>query len=328
MANGQRLRVFLSHASEDIHIAQEVTLALLHEGHEIFFDRNSLPAGVSFHRAIRDELSAADLFLFLVSPAALAEGRYTLTEVKLAAERWPDPSGRILPVIVAKTEWETIPPYLAAVTVLEPEGNIAAEVVHHVDRLIREGLLTTSESSGVKTPVGLNEVYHETRVESVRAQLIELLSQGHDEKISLRSKVFPILRGLFVGRNTFEEKIAECRDETWTRRFIAVVETRRLMEAYRPIMISLAKPGDERLAQSYDELKLHRCLQELTGLFSPRPEVNEITKRLRAGDSDAIEKQLRKAEIHPKERIDPDTVRNCDEQQRSIREVWEKWPVF
>lgn len=328
MANGQRLRIFLSHASEDTLIAQEVTLALLQEGHEIFFDRNSLPAGVGFHRAIRDELSEADLFLFLVSPAALAEGRYTRTELKLAGERWPDPSGRILPVIISKTDWGMIPPYLTAVTVLKPEGNLAAEVVHHIEHLIDEGLLTTGESSTGNTPASLNEPYRDPRVESVRTQLIQLLSQAGDEEISLRSKVFTILRGLFVGRNTFEEMVAECRDEEWTRRFIAAVETRRLMEDYRPILISLAKPGDERLVQSYDQLKLHRYLQELTGLFSPGPEVNEVAERLRDGDVEAVKEQLRKAEIHPKERIDPNTVKDCDEHQSLMREIWEKWPIF
>jgi hypothetical protein len=328
MATGQRLRIFLSHASEDTHKAQEVTLALLQEGHEVFFDRNSLPAGVGFRRAIRDELFQADLFLFLVSPAALAEGRYTRTELKLAGERWPDPSGRILPVIVSKTDWDTIPPYLTAVTILKPEGNLAAEVVHHIEHLIYEGLLTPADSSKTSAPGGLNEAYRDPQVESVRTQLIRRLPQGGDQEISLLSKVFPILRGLFGGRNTFDEKVAECQDEVWTRRFIAAVETGRLMEAYRPIMISLAKPGDERLVQSYDQLKLHRYLQKLTGLFSPRPDVNEVAERLRDGDVEAVEKQLRKAEIHPKQRIDPATVEDCDEHQSVMREIWEKWPIF
>jgi hypothetical protein len=325
MANGQRLRIFLSHASEDTDIAQKVALALLQEGHEIFFDRNSLSAGVGFIRAIRDELFEADLFIFLISPAALAEGRYTRTELKLAQEKWPDPSGRILPVIASKTDWETIPPYLTAVTVLKPEGNLAAEVVHSIDHLIGR---TPGENRTGSSPGVLREGCRDSRVESVRTQLIQLLSQKGHEEISLRSRVFPILRGLFVGRNTFEERVAECRDEVWTKRLIAAVETRRLMEAYRPIMISLAKAGDEGLVQSYDQLKLHRYLQELTGLFSPRPEVSEIAERLRDGDLDAVEKELRRAEIHPKERIDPNTVKNCDGHQSLMREIWEKWPIL
>ena len=324
MANGQRLRIFLSHASEDTDIAQKVALALLQEGHEIFFDRNSLSPGVGFIRAIRDQLFEADLFIFLISPAALAEGRYTRTELKLAQEKWPDPSGRILPVIASKTDWETIPPYLTAVTILKPEGNLAAEVVDSIKHLIDDGQLPTGENRTGSSPGVLREGCRDSRVESVRTQLIQL---DHEE-ISLRSRVFPILRGLFVGRNTFEEKVAECQDEVWTRRLIAAVETRRLMEAYRPKMISLARAGDEGLVQSYDQLKLHRYLQELTGLFSPRPEVSEIAERLRDGDLEALEKELRKAEIHPKERIDPDTVKNCDERQNLMREIWEKWPIF
>jgi hypothetical protein len=96
MANGQRLKIFLSHASEDTDKAREVALAVRQVGHEIFFDRSSLPIGDGYHRAIREEIYKAYLFIFLISPAALAEGRYTRTELKLAEERWPDPSGRIL----------------------------------------------------------------------------------------------------------------------------------------------------------------------------------------------------------------------------------------
>jgi hypothetical protein len=178
------------------------------------------------------------------------------------------------------------------------------------------------------TPVGLNEVYSDQKVEKVRTSLVQLHLQAGDESISLRSKVFPILGELFVNRNTFNEKVAACKDEVWTKRFIAAVETRRLMEAYRPIMIRLAKPGDKRLVQSCDQLELHRYLQELTGLFSPRPEVNEVAERLRAADVEAVEKQLRKAEIHPKERIDPDTIEDCDQHQSAMREIWKKWPIF
>jgi hypothetical protein len=321
MANGQRPKIFLSHAHEQTDIAQKVALALQQEGYEVFFDRNSLPPGVGFNRAIREELFEADLFIFLISPAALADGRYTRTELKLAREKWPEGSGRVLPVIASKTDRETIPPYLTAVTYLEPEGNLAAEVVVSVRHLIPP---TPGENRTGSSPGVLGEGCRDSRVESVRTQLIQL---GHEE-ISLRSRVFPVLRGLFVGRNTFEEKVAECQDEVWTRRLIAAVETRRLMEAYRPIMISLAKAGDEGLVQSYDQVKLHRYLQELTGLFSPRPEVSEIADRLREGDLEAVEKELRKAEIHPKERIDPNTVKNCDERQNLMREIWEKWPIF
>src|SRR5690349_8533326 len=110
MANGRRLRIFLSHSSEDTDIAQRVALALLQEGYRVFFDRTSLSAGLGFDRAIRDEIFEADLFVFLISPAAVHEGRYTWTELKFAQEKWPDPSGRILPVMASKTDWEKIPP--------------------------------------------------------------------------------------------------------------------------------------------------------------------------------------------------------------------------
>lgn len=184
-----------------------------------------------------------------------------------------------------------------------------------------------AEKGFIELIADLTETYHDAQVESVRTQLIQLLPQPGEEEIFLRNKVFPILRTLFVGRNTFEEKIAECRDEVWTRRFIAAVETRQLMNAYKTKMVKLAKPGDDRLVQSYDQLKLHLYLQKLTGLFSPRPEVNQVAERLRHGDLEGVEKELRRAEIHPKERIHPQTISDCDEHQTKMREIWETWPV-
>jgi hypothetical protein len=62
----------------------------------------------------------------------VAAGRYTLSELDLARRRWPHPSGHVLPVLVAPTPMASIPPYLLAVTVLTPQGNLVADVVHAV----------------------------------------------------------------------------------------------------------------------------------------------------------------------------------------------------
>ncbi len=67
----------------------------------------------------------------------MSEGRYTLTELKFAEEKWPSPVGRVLPVAVRPTEKAAIPAYLRAMVILRPRGSVAAEVVAAVDRLSR-----------------------------------------------------------------------------------------------------------------------------------------------------------------------------------------------
>jgi hypothetical protein len=69
------------------------------------------------------------LFVFLISPASLAEGRYTLTELKFARAQWPKPMGRIVPVMIRDTPVATIPAYLSSLNIIKPEGNVVAEVV-------------------------------------------------------------------------------------------------------------------------------------------------------------------------------------------------------
>ncbi len=131
--------IFISYASEQRAIAEEIALALRAEGHEPFFDRSELPEGDSYNARIREAVRDCDLLLFLVSPESVAEGRYTLTELRFAEEKWRSPSGRVLPVMVRATDPASMPAYLRAVVVLRPAGNAPAEVVAAVDRLSKPG---------------------------------------------------------------------------------------------------------------------------------------------------------------------------------------------
>jgi hypothetical protein len=66
----------------------------------------------------------------------------------------------------------------------------------------------------------------------------------------------------------------------------------------------------------------------LTGLFEPRPAVNEITERLRKGDVEAVKKELERAEIRPKERIGSTVIKACDGTQKGIKRIWKQWPII
>jgi tetratricopeptide (TPR) repeat protein len=128
-------RVFLSYTSSLGETAARVELSLKGEGFSVFRDRSALPPGESFDDRIRAAIEESDLFVFLVTPEAIAPGRYTLTELKFAEQRWPHPGGRVLPVLVEETPKEAIPAYLRAVTILKPRGNLVAEVAAEVARM-------------------------------------------------------------------------------------------------------------------------------------------------------------------------------------------------
>ena len=126
------MKIFLSHASEDRSLAREIQLALLGSGHQVFFDRESLLAGGDFHTRIREEVNGSDLFIFLISPHSLSSGKYTLSELRYAEKKWLHPREHVLPVMIERVPFEQINEYLKAVTILEPAGNIAAEVAAEV----------------------------------------------------------------------------------------------------------------------------------------------------------------------------------------------------
>src|SRR5215217_7934373 len=120
--------IFLSYASEQRDMAEQIKLALTASDHKVFFDRDSLPPGEDYHSRIRKAVQGSDAFIFLISPQSIAQGCYTLTELKYAREKWPKPEQKVLPVMIEKTDYSQIPPYLKAVTVLEPSGSAPAEV--------------------------------------------------------------------------------------------------------------------------------------------------------------------------------------------------------
>lgn len=129
------MRIFISYASEDRDTAEEVHMALAGAGHQTFFDKAKLPPGQDYHSRIHAAVMQCDAFVFLISPHSIEPKSYTLTELKIAKTRWEHPQGHVLPVMAVPVPYERIPNYLAAVTVLEPEGNLAAEVALAVNAL-------------------------------------------------------------------------------------------------------------------------------------------------------------------------------------------------
>jgi hypothetical protein len=130
------MRIFLSYASEQRPIAEQIAYTLRVRGHFAFFDKEQLPVADSFDEQISLAIDTSDVLIFLISPEAVTPGRYTLTELVFARKKWPSPKGRVFPVLVAPTPLQTIPNYIRSVQFLAIEGNIAAEVASVVDGLI------------------------------------------------------------------------------------------------------------------------------------------------------------------------------------------------
>lgn len=130
------MKIFLSYSADDRRIAEEIQLAMVGAGYTVFFDRESLPAGTDYHQRIENAIANSDVMVFLISETSVKPGSYALTELKFARAKWLHPGSRVLPVRLDRTPWTAMPPYLKSVTVLEPEGNIPAEVVDAVRTLL------------------------------------------------------------------------------------------------------------------------------------------------------------------------------------------------
>jgi hypothetical protein len=128
-------KIFLTYASEDRAAGESIAFSLRERGYTVFLDRDTLPPGESFDQQIERAVNDSDIFIFLISPDSIAEGRYTLTELTFARRKWQSPKNRVLPVMARKTPLEGVPSYLKAVTILEPQGNVAAETSAAVEKM-------------------------------------------------------------------------------------------------------------------------------------------------------------------------------------------------
>lgn len=128
------MKIFLSYASEEAELAEQIQLALTADGHDVFFDKMSLPPGGDYNARIRKAIEDSLGMIFLISPHSIRKGSYALTELKFAREKYKHPRGCVLPVMAVPTHLEEVPVFLKAVTILEPVGSIAAEVAAEVKR--------------------------------------------------------------------------------------------------------------------------------------------------------------------------------------------------
>ena len=140
-----RLSIFVSYSHEQRMLGEEIAQALKNAGHEVFFDRDSIPASGDYNDRIRCAIQEADRFVFLASAEALAPGKFTLTELQFAKERWPTPEGKVLPVMIDRSvSIPDLPVYLRSVSVMSVEGSAPAEVVNAIDKTRSIGTLCRS----------------------------------------------------------------------------------------------------------------------------------------------------------------------------------------
>ncbi|MFC1569794.1 toll/interleukin-1 receptor domain-containing protein [bacterium] len=127
------MKIFLSYSSKQQALAEQIYLELEHSGHHVFFDKKSLQASGNFRKRIRKELDQSEILIFLISPDSVLPKSYARSELDIAREKWPQPEAHILPVMAVATDLKIVPPYLKAVTILDPEGEIVEAVSRHLD---------------------------------------------------------------------------------------------------------------------------------------------------------------------------------------------------
>ena len=134
------MQVFMSYAAEDKALAEPIAFSIRARGHNVFLDRDDLPPAGEYDMRVEQAVKRSQLMVFLISPASIAKGRYTLTELEFARRKWRTSNGHVLPVLIRPTPLQDIPSFLKSVTILEPQGNAAAEVASAVEPIAQNAI--------------------------------------------------------------------------------------------------------------------------------------------------------------------------------------------
>lgn len=157
------LDVFISYSRAESDLARQLNEALQSQGKRTWFDQESIATGADFQQEIYQGIAAADNFLFLISPRAVASP-HCAGEVEYAAKL----NKRFVTVLAAPVDSAALPLALARVQWIDLSG----------------GYTTTAFSQLVRTL--------ETDREHVRShtrwsqRALEWQSQGHSEDLLLR----------------------------------------------------------------------------------------------------------------------------------------------
>ena len=92
--------------------------------------------------------------MYLISPHSVSKRRYVKSELQIVKAKWPVPWEKVLPVVISATNRSLIDPYLAAATLLEPRGDVAAEVAAATLRLLD---LRTGTSGGTLSTIPIQQ---------------------------------------------------------------------------------------------------------------------------------------------------------------------------
>lgn len=127
------MRIFLSFAQEQSKLAESTYLKLRSAGYTVFFATTDIRSSDGYDKRIRNEIARSDKLLFLASSEALTSGKYTLNELEMFSAKWPDPTNRVLTVILGELNYDDLPPYLGSVTsALTPAGEPATGIASRV----------------------------------------------------------------------------------------------------------------------------------------------------------------------------------------------------
>lgn len=151
-ANNRMTDVFVSYAREDIEIRETFQRELNKKAYTIWTDIRDISKGGQFEDAIKEGITQADSFLFLISPNSI-KSKYCLSEIEYALSL----NKRIIPLLIIDTNIDEIPKEISSIQFIEftevefDKGTIFEQAVEQEKDIAKEKQTGTLATRREKT---------------------------------------------------------------------------------------------------------------------------------------------------------------------------------
>ena len=127
---GDKLRVFISYSRIDAALANRIAGELESRDFKVVIDRRDLPFGEEWQRELGDLIRSSDVVMFFITESSISSNM-----CRWELEQSTKYNKRLLPLAVSPFSIATLPPELARVQILPPEGIFVFE--RHIVNLVK-----------------------------------------------------------------------------------------------------------------------------------------------------------------------------------------------
>jgi TIR domain/PAS fold len=177
----ENLNVFISHAQQDLRLAQKLSEQLRGHGISTFPSAENLKAGSDWQQEIEKAINLANAVIVLVDPKRQPDNHQRFEWSTALEEAWKDPSKRLIPFLLGNSELPSFLSHRQVLRVRNPKkewGRAVAELIHVLKNDFTESgeFVSVEQEDPSKRSDRLRDIEEAAQIESDHIKMRQIQS--------------------------------------------------------------------------------------------------------------------------------------------------------